>query len=265
MTSPQISEPSHVPRVTPPDLQPLPPEAGPGALRGRVSLTVQTRQAQQLIRGRNGSARKPAIIGLVGFADRLRVIWQAARRDDPYADWWLIKIHEAIEQGGQLIRSWQAQVERRLADQPGLEVCIADSERPHRIHLQFANPYAYRGAQLLAEFDTLVRAILTAHHIGLLDNAFARTLIHSGGKTMRSTFAIAQGYRCLEIDRATLRTDDKKRERARQAMGALPDEVLRGNRQAPLFPGRSQTSPGERNPTALEPQPAEPVHSDDNG
>jgi hypothetical protein len=29
-----------------------------------------------------------------GFADRLRVIWQAARNDDPYADWWLIKVHE---------------------------------------------------------------------------------------------------------------------------------------------------------------------------
>ncbi len=261
MTSPRHFETSHVPRVNPPDPHPLPPEAGPGALRGRVALTVQTRQAQQLIRGRNGSAQKPAIIGLVGFADRLRVIWQAARRDDPYADWWLIKIHEAIEQGGQLIRAWQTQVARRLADQPGLEVSVADSERPHRVHLQFANPYAYRGAQLLAEFDTLVRAILTAHHIGLLDNTFARTLIHSGGKTMRSTFAIAQGYRSLEIDRATLRSDEAKRDRARQAMGELPEAVLRGERLAPLFPRK--TSTGDGKPPSTAPRPA--AYSDDNG
>ena len=46
-------------------------DAAPGALRGQVWLTVQTRQAQRLIRGRNGNANKPAIIGLVGFADRL--------------------------------------------------------------------------------------------------------------------------------------------------------------------------------------------------
>jgi len=55
-------------------------------LRGQAWLTVQTRQAQQLIRGRNGSADQPAIIGLIGYADRLRVIWQAARDDDLYAN-----------------------------------------------------------------------------------------------------------------------------------------------------------------------------------
>lgn len=51
----------------------------PGSLYGQTWLTVQTYQAQQLIHGRNKSKDKPAIIGLVGFADRLRVIWQAAR------------------------------------------------------------------------------------------------------------------------------------------------------------------------------------------
>ena len=63
-------------------------DIGPGTLRGQVWLTVQTRQAQRLIRGRSGNADKPAIIGLVGFADRLRVNRQAARNDNPYADWW---------------------------------------------------------------------------------------------------------------------------------------------------------------------------------
>ena len=67
-----------------------------GALQGEVWLTVQTYQAQSLVRGRRRSEDKPAIIGLVGFADRLKTVWQAARQNDPYADWWLIKIEEAI-------------------------------------------------------------------------------------------------------------------------------------------------------------------------
>ena len=76
------------------------PQDRPGALHGQVWLTIQTNQAQQLIHGRAGTPDKPTIIGLVGFANRLRVIWQAARNDDPYADWWLIKVHEAIEVAG---------------------------------------------------------------------------------------------------------------------------------------------------------------------
>ena len=67
-----------------------------GALRGEVWLTVQSHHAQRLILGRAATLEKPAIVGLVGFADRLRVIWNAARADDPYADWWLIKIDEAL-------------------------------------------------------------------------------------------------------------------------------------------------------------------------
>jgi hypothetical protein len=62
--------------------RPRPPST-PGALHGQIWLTVQTNQAQQLIHGRAGTPDKPAIIGLIGFADRLRVIWQAARHDDP--------------------------------------------------------------------------------------------------------------------------------------------------------------------------------------
>ncbi len=87
-------------RTTSSDSQPSSAPEALGPLRGQVWLTIQTHQAQQLVRGRNGTPDKPAIIGLVGFADRLRVIWQAARNDDPYADWWLIKVHEAIEASG---------------------------------------------------------------------------------------------------------------------------------------------------------------------
>ena len=62
-------------------------ESVPGALQGEVWLTIQTYQAQSLIRGRRAVDGKPAIMGLIGFADRLKSLWQAVRFDDPYADW----------------------------------------------------------------------------------------------------------------------------------------------------------------------------------
>ena len=64
-------------------------------LQSEIYLTLQTRHAQALVRGRNVPG-KPLIVGLVGFADRLRLIWTGAKQNDPYADWWLIKIEDAI-------------------------------------------------------------------------------------------------------------------------------------------------------------------------
>ena len=102
-------------------------QTGPGVLRGQVWLTIQTWQAQQLVRGRNGTPDKPAILGLVGFADRLRMIWQAARNDDPYADWWLIKVHEALESASQLITTQQKELDARFDQMTAIEVTVAAS------------------------------------------------------------------------------------------------------------------------------------------
>jgi integrating conjugative element protein (TIGR03761 family) len=216
--------------ATPPDPQ------GPGALRGQVWLILQSRQAQQLFRGRTGSMDKPAIIGLVGFADRLRLIWQAARSDDPYADWWLLKIHDAIEQARQLIRSQQGELDSQLGAMPAIEVSVAASLRPYRVPLQFANPYAYRGAQLLAAYDTLVCTVLTARHIGVLEQEASAALLNRCSRLLRGIFAIPQGYRFLGIDREALHAGTGKSASARELMGEVPPEILSGDRRAPLVP-----------------------------
>lgn len=211
-------------------------DTGPGALRGQVWLTVQTRQAQRLIRGRNGNADKPAIIGLVGFADRLRVIWQAARNDDPYADWWLVKVHEALERVRDLVKNEQAALDAQLEQLTALEVAVAESMKPFRIALQFANPYAYRGAQLIAEYDRFVRTLLTAHHVGVLTGAAMEGLLNTCARKIRGAFAVPQGYHFLNVDRAALEQGTANASRARQVMGEVPEDVLNGALQAPLAP-----------------------------
>lgn len=226
---------------------------GPGTLRGQTWLTVQTRQAQQLIQGRNGSADKPAIIGLVGFADRLRVIWQAARDDDPYADWWLIKVHEALDQAREFIGRHQEELDKRLAQMQALEVEVAQSLRPYRIRLQFANPYAYQGAQLVAAYDTLVRTVLTCRHIGLLDNEAAAGIVNLCARKVRGTFVVPLGYRFLGIDRKCLQRGSGKDPRACQLMGELPEEVLSGEQRAPLVPRKMPFPKTTSRPLALEP------------
>jgi integrating conjugative element protein (TIGR03761 family) len=224
-----------------PDLEPIPAErtslpAKPGALRGDVWLTMQTTHAQRLFHGRTATADKPTIVGLVGFADRLRVIWQGARNDDPYADWWLIKIHEAIEMAGDAIRSSQVDFKKLLEQMDAMAVGVAASQRPYRVPLKFANPYAYRGAKLLAEFDTLVCMALTARHIGLLDGQACEDILKASARKVRAIFMIPQGYRLLKINREQVQQVIGRSHEARQLMGEVPGDVLNGKRQAPLAP-----------------------------
>jgi len=213
----------------------------PGALQGQVWLTLQTNQAQQLIHGRNGAPDKPTIIGLIGFADRLRVIWQAARNDDPYADWWLIKVHEAINANETFISHQMVKLDKLLEQMTGMEVSMASSRRPYRIHLQFANPYAYQAAQLLARYDRLVCTALTARHIGLLDGASCKQVQQTCARKLRALFMMPQSYRFLKLDRETVGKAIGRSHEARQIMGSVPDDILSGERQAPLVPRKAKS------------------------
>ena len=208
----------------------------PGPLRGQVWLTLQTHQAQQLVRGRNRSVDKSPIIGLVGFADRLRLIWQAARDDDPYADWWLLKVQEATEEAGHLIQDRQQVLDALLHQVEALRIKIAESRKPYRLQLQFANPYAYRGANLLSAYDKLVCMALTTQHVGLLAPASCRQAHNDCARKLRALFTLPQGYRFLGLDREGVRQDAAQAKQAHQLMGQVPDEVLNGEHLALWIP-----------------------------
>ncbi len=213
--------------------------AGPGALQGEAWLTLQTRHAQRLVRGRPAAADKPAIIGLFGFADRLRGIWQGARQDDPYADWWLIKIHTALEAAEQRIQAGQQTLAERLAASPALEVTVAASQKPYRTPLRFANPYAYRGARWLGEYDNLACGVLSAVHVGLMDKTDAEHLLGQCAGKLRALFCVPIGYRFLGVDRAAVAQGTAVAVQARKIMGEVPEDVLTGERRPPLGPRKA--------------------------
>ncbi|MGH8656310.1 MAG: PFL_4669 family integrating conjugative element protein, partial [Gammaproteobacteria bacterium] len=179
------------------DCDELPPPADtvPGALRSEVWLTLQTRHAQQVFSGRRPSAEKHYIIGLTRFGAILSQIQICVYADDPYADWWLVKVEEALQQASHEVTVLRQAVEQRLSDTPGMEVKIAESLHPVRVRLHFRNPFAYAAARILADFDVLVRGVLTARHIGLMDRREAERCIVLGGRALRRAMGTALSYK----------------------------------------------------------------------
>lgn len=219
-------------------------EASPGPLRSESWITLQTRQAQRLVTGRRAEDGTPGIVGLTRFAAMLRPLWNAARADDPWADWWLLRVHDAIEQGQQELDALLEHVNRLLKQTPNVSVTVAVSIEPLKVPLTFTNPYAFRGAYLLAKFDDLVRAVLTAKHVAMTDRNSSERLISDGGRQVRRAYNAALGYRFLGITRDDARLMTARIKEAEAQMGGLPPEILDAKLRAPFAPDIARATRG---------------------
>ena len=211
-------------------------EERPGVLRGGAVLTLQTRQAQRLVRGRGYRADKPAIIGLIGFANLVRSVWHGARADDPYADWWMLKIHEALQRAERELSSMERAVLGKLQGTGALEVTVPTSTKPARVSLNFSNPYAFQAARVIGAFDALACKVLSARHVGLLARDEAEGMLHQGGRVVRRVLQSPVGYRFLGVTRRDLAQGTAKALQAIEVMGEVPGDVLTGARRAPNAP-----------------------------
>lgn len=232
----------------------------PGTLRGEASLLIQTRQAQRLVYGRRQSVEQAGIIGLVRFGMLMKRIWHAAALDDPYADWFLIRVHEALEAGRTTLREAKDQVDALLAGVEGVEITVAHSLKPVRVPLRFANPYGYMGAYLIADYDELVCAVLTARHVGLLPRETAEQMLHQGGRAIRRALLIPTQWKHCAVARADARQGNQRAETAREAMGELPQDVLDATRRAGHAPALRRTA-GTRAAVATGNTPASTAES----
>lgn len=208
----------------------------PGALHGVVTLTLETRQAQRLVKGRPANADKPAIIGLIGFARLLRKIWHGSRADDPYADWWLVRVHGALESADDRLQGSLEGVQRLLAATEGIAVTSPTSVKPVRTPLRFSNPYAFRGAQLLATYDRLVRLLLTARYIGQLTPTDSERKLGQHARALRHAFLSPVGYHLTGVIRADVHQGTARSAHAVACMGEVPADILDGTQRAPYAP-----------------------------
>ena len=200
-----------------------------------VWLSLHTRYAQLLVRGRQVKG-KPPIVGLLRFADALRVIWHAAEANDPYADWWLIKLQDTYHVIGNRIENLTAKCLAKHPNQKTFQIAPAEDKNPFRIRLSFATPYAYQAAELLSKFDSLVCHVLACKHLGIFSTKTAKNTIYQVARLIRGLFALATRYRHLGIDRNNPLSFEADGKTAQRYMGELPADVKAGTRRARLAP-----------------------------
>lgn len=216
----------------------LPSNVQPGSLTGKTVLTVHTRQAFRMIKGRpkDTAAGKALIPGLAMFANFIRAVRQGSTADDPWADAMLIDVENQIEQTNKYYTLEQERLTQALSMLDGLSFNTAISAQPIEIELSFGNPYGYLAAQTAAHFDTLAKLILQCHHVGVIDRPESERLLKHGQKMFRRIVCLPMQYQLARCTRQHVLLNNEKAQRAIALLGPI-DRAIVEKKRMPRFSG----------------------------
>ncbi|MDR2031605.1 MAG: TIGR03761 family integrating conjugative element protein [Azoarcus sp.] len=228
-----------------------------GSLRSAMSLTLHTHHASRIWHGRAPTEDRPGIVGLNGFVALMNKLKRGVEQDDPYSDWWMLRIEEKLEQTKVTLQTVREQVDEALASvPPALSLGENLNVQPVKLPLFINSPLGFKAVYLLADFDDLARRLILAHHTAMIDRNTLERWLDEGAHALRSLFSLAQHYRYSGATREDFRRMNAVARAAIEKFGELPQEVMDGTRRSPFAPplarrpasGRGQGEPAESDP-----------------
>jgi len=217
-----------------------------GALRSAMHLTLHTHHASRIWRGRARTEDKAGIAGLSAFLSIMSKMKRGAEQDDPYSDWWMIRIEQKLDDAKQRLHALREQIEGVLTNIPSaLSISENLNVQPISLPVFTDSQLGFVAIYLLADFDTLARRLLLAHHTALIDRPTLERLLDEGAHNLRSAFTLAQQYRFTGTSRDDYAANNAVARAARVKFGPIPEDVLQGtlrSRFAPTITRRSALS-----------------------
>lgn len=219
--------------------------SAPSVMKMSAHMDLHSHLAINLFRGRRSNPEKGvrAIIGLARFARQVALVWSAAEQDDPYADQCILDIETKFEEAKRLLDEREKTLAGIVDGLEGLTVDIQTSVKPARIDLQFYCPWAFKTAQLLIQFDRVVRLGLTARHLGLFGNDDWTAVVRDSSRVLRHIFALPNRWISTGVTREDFRKKTKVTKRAlamyaevKESRLELSEAVVRGEARAKLAP-----------------------------
>ena len=217
-----------------------------GSLRSAMSLTLHTHHASRIWHGRPAAEGRPGIVGLNGYIAAMNKMKRGAEQDDPYSDWWMLKIEEKLSQTKETLNLLREQVNQALSDiPPALNLGENLNVQPVKLPLFVNAQLGFMAVYLLADYDELARKLILAHHTALIDRHTLERWLNDGAHALRSLFSLAQQYRYSGCTRDDFAAKNAAARTALEKFGELPQAVLEGterSRYAPPIVRRSALS-----------------------
>lgn len=208
-----------------------------GALRSDMRLTLHTHHAARIWHGRSASEGKNGILGLSGFVSVLNKMKRGAEQDDPYSDWWLIRVEEKLASSKAALTELQEQLAQIMSNLPvALSIGENLNVQPVSLPLFVNAQHGFMAVYLLTQFDDLARRLLLAHHTALIGRRDMERWLNEGAHVLRSLFGLVQQYRFSGATRDDFAANNARAREARDLLGDLPQDVLEGTRRAEFAP-----------------------------
>jgi len=237
-----------------------------GSLRSAMSLTLHTYYASRIWHGRARAEGRAGIIGLNGYISIVQKMKRGSEQDDPYSDWWMLRLEEKTTQTRATLEALRQQVDEALTNIPetlslGANLNVQPVKLPLYVHAQLG----FLAIYLLADYDEIARKLILAHHAALIDRSTLERWLNEGGHALRSLFTLAQHYRYSGTTRDDFAANNAAARAALEKFGAIPQDILEGTRRSRFAPPivrrglqRTQPAPGPEALIAAEPIDAEP-------
>ncbi len=210
----------------------LPQKKSPGKLISTSdTISIHTQQALLMFYGREATSEKSAIIGVTQFASMIKHIYPCSP-EDPWADWWLLKIERALDQAKDELHAIHVDLAKKLEAIPNVHIAISKTDKPVYVPINFTNPLSYRAAFLVTDFDLFCRLVLTTRHCGIIGRDYAEELLVKGGKPLRRAYHSVVGYKFSGATRKDVIEQNQIAKKAEELMGTLPDEIIKENKQS---------------------------------
>ncbi|MGK8436734.1 PFL_4669 family integrating conjugative element protein [Ectopseudomonas hydrolytica] len=208
-----------------------------GALRSSMALTLHTHHASRIWHGRAAGDGKPGIVGLNGFIAIANKVKRGSEQDDPYSDWWMLRIEEKLSQTKNTLQELREQVDQALSDVPAaLSLGENLNVQPVKLPLFVNAQLGFLAVYLLAEYDDLARKLILAHHTALIDRSTLERWLNDGAHALRSLFSLAQQYRFSGCTRDDFAARNAAARAAIDKFGELPQDVLEATRRSRYAP-----------------------------
>ena len=205
----------------------------PGALKGTTTITLHTRQARRLFKGRRkgefykNGGEKPPIPGVYGFGNLAKQLQTGSMHGDPYADWYFVRIDTEFEEVETYYDELEQRLDALLEGTDGFDVALHMSKNPTTEEVSFFSPYSFKACHIVLQADRILTKLLGANHYALVKRSETEKLQDNVFARVRRLFAIPAKYRFTGTARADFLPQPNARgQRAIEAHGAVPDAIL---------------------------------------
>lgn len=197
-----------------------------GRLAPDIHLVLHTRAVQSLCKG----SRRESVTGLLAFASWMQRLWQAVKQDDPYAEWYILKLYDQLNQIRDAIKAVEMHGQQQLSKLRGLEVQLFTHTDPLKVPLRFGSPFSYMAAYVLGDLDYALRQTFTLERLGIVLDPH-----HDARKffpEFRKFFGLARQWKATAVTRQDIIDNTEKAKKAQLLMGDVPLPIL--NKQIKL-------------------------------